>query len=53
MKEVEKKQTPDISGGIDDGVVTIIDPDYPQTPIGPIGPVGPTCPPILPDELLR
>ena len=54
MKEVEKKDVPDVSGGlIDDGGIPIpvINPDYPPNPIGPI---GPTCPPFpLPDEPLR
>ena len=57
MKEVEKRNTPDVSGGYVDGdVVPVIDPMYPQNPIAPIGPVtpiGPTCPPVIPDELLR
>jgi len=51
MKQIERKDTPEISGGFIVGdVVTTVDPDYPQTPIGPI---GPTCPPIVPEELVR
>ena len=53
MKEVEKKDVPDVSGGFIEGdVLPAIDPDYPQVPGGPIiGPVGPTCPPFpQPDE---
>jgi len=48
MKEVEKKDVPDVSGGYIDGdVVLPIVPDYPPNPIGP------TCPPFpLPDQPL-
>jgi hypothetical protein len=43
MKEVEKKDTPDVSGGYFVGdCIPCVDPDYPQTPMGPIP--GPTCP---------
>ena len=43
MKEVEKKDTPDVSGGLVNGpTIPAIDPDYPQYPLGP------TCPPIWP-----
>jgi len=50
MKEVEKKDPPEISGGYVDGqeILPVIGPDYPQYPIGP------TCPPFPPpDELVR
>jgi len=39
MKEVEKKRTPEISGGYSDPSVTdtpIFVPDYPTTPLGPM-----------------
>ena len=37
MKEVEKKDAPDVSGGFIEGDVTpAIDLDYPPAPVGPI-----------------
>ncbi len=54
MKEVEKKDVPDVSGGYIDGCIPIprIDPDYPPNPIGPIGPTYPQIPPPLPEQPL-
>ena len=51
MKEVEKKEIPEVSGGFIEGEITpAIDLDYPGNPGGPI--VGPTCPPFpRPEEL--
>jgi hypothetical protein len=49
MKEVEKKDVPDVSGGyIGDGCIPFppIDPDYPPNPIGPV------YPPPNPDEIV-
>ena len=50
MKEVEKKDVPDVSGGFIEGdVIPAI--DYPTNPFGP---VGPTCPPFpAPDDQVQ
>ena len=51
MKEVEKKDTPEISGGIyTNPEIPVIDPIYPQYPIGPI--ICPSPPPP-PDEFVN
>jgi len=42
MKEVEKKEAPEVSGGYSGPTIPALEPDYPQNPIGP------TCPPTNP-----
>ena len=50
MKEVEKKDAPDVSGGIVDGCIPVPSIDYPPWPGGPI--VEPPFPPPSPEEPL-